>query len=433
MFARVFFDIYGGCNAKCPWCQTGWATRQGKPVSSQAIAPNAFARSIDYMLSKEIIGPQTVLDLYNFAEPFLHPQFEDIIRLVARTGLRFGLSTNASRVRTFSEPVLNNLMYLTISMPGFSQASYDRVHGFRFETIKSNILTIVKNFQECGFRGNPYIAYHVYQFNIEEIDDACKFAVDNDLGLAASYAVFNDLDMGLSYLESTMPYEQLRRAGQELVLHYVDDLLALQPADYMCAQQSVLALNESCQVLLCCGVDKNAGVGVLGNLFEMDAATIRQRKEEHPLCKRCLPSGSPYWGHHQVYLRKVNRASAMRSGPVSFGDGVSVVEQPPSCAGAFESASQVDVGIMLLKGWAQDGNDGTNIDQIIVTDDKKKVLAAAPIQTTEDGGQDSRGRRRWQARIDVRHVSPGTQHLQGYALDKTARVAYRLANGVDLE
>ena len=79
MFARVFFDIYGGCNAKCPWCQTGWATRQGKPVSSQAIAPNAFARSIDYMLSKEIIGPQTVLDLYNFAEPFLHPQFEDIM------------------------------------------------------------------------------------------------------------------------------------------------------------------------------------------------------------------------------------------------------------------------------------------------------------------------------------------------------------------
>lgn len=75
MFKRVFFDICAGCNARCPWCQTGNKTRQGQPLPKGAIAPEDFARALDYMFSTEMINQKTVVELYNFAEPFLHPQF----------------------------------------------------------------------------------------------------------------------------------------------------------------------------------------------------------------------------------------------------------------------------------------------------------------------------------------------------------------------
>ncbi len=442
MFTTVFFDIYAGCNAKCPWCQTGSKTRQRRPIPKGAIAPKDFSRAIDYMLSEGIIGRETVIHLYNFAEPFLHPQFEEIVKRLAGAGLRFGLSTNASRLRTFSEPLLERLGYITFSMPGFSQASYNRIHGFDFETVKANIVAIAKNFRECGFRGNPYIAYHVYQFNIEEIDDACKFATDNGLGLEASYAYFNDHDMGLSYLESTMPYEQLRRASQELVLYYVEDLLAQKPPGYACPQWDVLSLNERCQVLLCCAINKNEGAGILGDLFQMDADTIRQMKRGHSLCKPCLASGKPYWSHHAYRVRKVNRTSGRQVFRDRYLDEVLFVEQPSSCAGMFESASQSNLSSLLVQGWARNPARNSAADGMLIMDDRRKVLACDPSDLFRKDAlpnegleqpSDRQGRVHWQIRVDLRHVTPGARHLVGYAFDRTGRVAYRLANGVELQ
>ncbi len=431
MFKRVFFDICAGCNARCPWCQTGNKTRQGQPLPKGAIAPEDFARALDYMFSTEMINQKTVVELYNFAEPFLHPQFQEIIKCMAHSGLRFALSTNASCLKTFSEPVLDRLAYITFSMPGFSQGSYDRIHGFNFETIKSNIVAILKNFRECGFHGHPYISYHVYQFNTEELEDACKFAADNDLGLEAPYALFNDGKWTVSYLDGTMPYEQLRRAGQDLMLHYVNELLAQQPANFVCPQHDILTLNERCEVLLCCGVSKNEGPGILGSLFEMNVEGIQHLKQEHPLCRRCLASGAAYWGHHPVYRRRLKRTFAVHAGTMGDVGSVSFVEEPSVCAGAFESISRAGTGILLVQGWARDPVNDCPIDEILVVDDNRKVLASSRIPPSEEEGHG--GRSFWQVRVDLRHASPGNRHLVGYAFDRAKRIAYRLANGVDLK
>ncbi|GBF34170.1 hypothetical protein DCCM_3282 [Desulfocucumis palustris] len=45
------------------------------------------------------------------------------------------------------------MRFIIFSMPGFSQESYDKIHGFNFEKIKDNIIKMSRNFRENGFTG----------------------------------------------------------------------------------------------------------------------------------------------------------------------------------------------------------------------------------------------------------------------------------------
>ena len=77
---------------------------------------------------------------------------------------------------------------ILISMPGFSQASQDRIHGFSFERVKSNILRLREMFHNIPFD----MSYHIYQFNLDEIEAARQFCIQNGIRFAPNYAVLFD-------------------------------------------------------------------------------------------------------------------------------------------------------------------------------------------------------------------------------------------------
>lgn len=60
-------------------------------------------------------------------------------------------------------------------MPGFSQESYDKIHGFNFEKIKENIKKYANDMELAGVKDKMWVAYHMYQFNLDEIYDAYVF------------------------------------------------------------------------------------------------------------------------------------------------------------------------------------------------------------------------------------------------------------------
>lgn len=298
MYKQVTFEISGKCNALCPWCYTGKKNRQST-FQGEFITPSVFEKAINYMFDNKIIDKSSFIHLYNWGEPFLNPYFKDIISILNKYEIKYGLSTNASVLIDFTEEeVLRNLSYITFSMPGFSQKSYEKIHGFNFEKIKKNILTIVNNFRECGFKGEAQISYHVYQFNLDEVENAYKFACKNNMKLYPVYAYIADHNMLKKYLKSEFNYPEIKKASEELFLFYLDDKVNEKPDHYQCPQFQMLTIDEHCNIILCCSVGKECDDYSLGSLFNLSQSQIQELKLTREICNECDQLGINYLIHN---------------------------------------------------------------------------------------------------------------------------------------
>jgi len=305
MFDRIFIEICGKCNAKCPWCANGSSTV--KMDTGSFMSAEQFKKLIFSLMQKEMINDDTVIHLYNWGEPFLHPDIENIISILNENRIKFYISTNGSINKLFYNPGLfEHLTGFRFSTSGFSQKSYDRIHDFNFEDIKTNILEIAKNIQNCGFNGIPEISYLVYQFNRDEIYSANQFAIDNNIKLRASYAFFNSYEQYMSYINETMEYKQLLQASKELELFYINDLLDTKPENYLCPQTRMLTIDEYCNVLPCCVVTKNTENCVLGKLLEMSTNDVLNAKNSPSICYECDKAGINFLVHNPVDFKFFN-------------------------------------------------------------------------------------------------------------------------------
>jgi Zn ribbon nucleic-acid-binding protein len=263
------------------------------------------------MLSNGFIGSNSTIGLYSWGEPFLHPNFKDIINYLNTLQLNFLLSTNASKPVYFEDNnALEHLKTITFSMSGFSQESYDRIHGFNFAKIKNNIINIIENFRQCGFTGNAYISYHIYQFNITEIDAATVFAKNNNIGIVPYLAYFNGRDMFERYLKNELEYMELKSAAEELLLGGISKRLAkfnnMDKINYHCPQFDILTIGEYCNVLICCGYSdayNNAVYKKIYDIKNVDEINIWRKNTKE--CKECISLGMADVGNNAVRYQDI--------------------------------------------------------------------------------------------------------------------------------
>lgn len=297
-YQHVFFEICGKCNARCKWCVTGNNNINSKQKGS-IVNIQDFERAIIYMKNNSIIDDNTIISLFNWGEPFLHPQFEEIVEFLDKENIYFALSTNASKTLNLSKKgVFKNLSFITFSMPGFSQKSYDKIHGFNFEKIKRNILQTLETLKNGGFRGRAIIAFHVYQFNMDEIPLAVEFAKTNNLHIECSFAYINDYERGKKYLESKIDYEELKQMGQELILYPYQNARNESNENFICPQYDYLTINEKLNIELCCVVQQE-----IGNILEMDLEKIRMLKTSNKECNECHRLNIDYIVHNPIVLK----------------------------------------------------------------------------------------------------------------------------------
>jgi MoaA/NifB/PqqE/SkfB family radical SAM enzyme len=255
-----------------------------------------------------------MVGLYSWGEPILHPDLNGIAQAIARRGLFAGLSTNASKKTSFTDSTAH-FRQMIFSMPGWSQASYDKVHGLKFDRIVSNMEASIANMRHRGYDGRISLSFHTYQFNIvEELPLARDWCIKNGVVFEAYAAYINDYEPNIEYRKGTLSREKLDEISKQLFLHYVDDLVASQPKDWVCPQwDKILTLNHRSEVLLCCVLPEGNDSYSLGSIFDLSKQQILFSKTTDKECTTCLETGVAYWAHNPMMFEVTNPPAPMQS------------------------------------------------------------------------------------------------------------------------
>ncbi len=301
MYKSVCFDITGGCNAKCPLCVTGRVSF-GQRINYISVAD--FAKTIDRLVELELIAPgKSVINPYNWGEPIIHPDLDGIVSVLNDRNFAIGFSTNASKRTSFTVST-KNIVDFCFSMPGFSQASYDKIHGFKFPRILRNIEDSIENVRANGYPGVFRIAFHVYQFNAHaELEAARAWCVERGIGFIPFYAYINDYEIMKAYLQGTLDSKSKDDISKKIFLHYHESVIAERTPGFVCNQwDDVLTLDHRSNVLLCCSMPEGHDSYTIGSVFDHSRERIIEWKKTNKECDECIGCGVAQWGKDYEYV-----------------------------------------------------------------------------------------------------------------------------------
>lgn len=306
IFKTLKFEISGSCNAKCPYCSTGNKSNPKIGEKSKMVTLEEFTSTMNHLEKIELIKPGiTVIYPYNWGEPLLNANVVDILNYIGDKGYSYCLSTNASFVPASIEYLRNLPDILVVSMPGFSQKSYGKIHGFKFETILKNIETLRK------FSKKMSISFHIYQFNLDEIRMAKNyFTFKRNVNFGMYYAVFCDFNQAKRYLKDEMSYCELKNSSKDLILGYVKDRIDNRPSDYSCEEFERLVIDEHGNYITCCTLGRNDECYKYGKVGELSKDEVVYLKKKQAVCEECLALGMSYWWHnweHPKIFSQTNR------------------------------------------------------------------------------------------------------------------------------
>lgn len=174
---RYFVDPLNVCNLRCPLCPTGRGELRRQKGRMKL---EDFKRVVD-----QIAPYAYTLELYNWGEPFLHPQIFEMIRYASERKISVQLSSN---LNYFSQEmaeraVASGLARILVSVDGATQETYEKYRrGGRLDVVIRNLGFLVEAKRQAG-SSTPFITLRtlINKYNEHEIDQLRKLAAD--LGL----------------------------------------------------------------------------------------------------------------------------------------------------------------------------------------------------------------------------------------------------------
>lgn len=165
------------CNLRCPECPSG--LRQfTRPIGM--LEPTFFKKTIDEVY-KELI----YLTFYFQGEPYLNPNFLDMVKYASDKGIYTSTSTNAHYLteEQAKKTVESKLDRLIISIDGTTQETYEQ---YRIGGILQKVIDGTKNIIEAKKKLDSKTPHIVFQFlvvkpNEHQLEDVKKLA--NELGV----------------------------------------------------------------------------------------------------------------------------------------------------------------------------------------------------------------------------------------------------------
>jgi MoaA/NifB/PqqE/SkfB family radical SAM enzyme len=284
----LHIDVIDACNLKCPSCPR--AVVNGRNLNN-LMELETLDRIITKAKSEFDIE---LVYLYNWAEPFLHPQFPEMIRIVKSHGVPCGISSNLNINRNLEQVISANPDNFVLSVSGFNQSVYSRTHkGGNIETVKKNMIRLAELKKEKNSSTRIEVNYIRYLGNLDDMILMRKFADSLGFAFRQTIAALFPLEKLLVYLAGSEEIEKQDKDLLEILAFPYNELLRASryfkkfPCSY---RESQVALNWKGDVQLCCLVFDQAKYTIT-NYLSSPIAEIQKLKQGHETCKECQARG----------------------------------------------------------------------------------------------------------------------------------------------
>ena len=292
-YCDVFYtiDIVGTCNLRCASCAY---TIEGQKFSKGLMSLEDFKLVVKKMMSE--VDLVTHVSLYNWGEPFLHPELNKIINHLHENGIAAAVSSNLSIVNADQiRKVINaSPEYLKVSLSGYYPEVYDVTHGGGdINLVKANLYRI--RYFIDKFKSNTIVDvnYHLYTNNngknLQKMQELC-----DELGFSLSTvnSLVMPLERVIDYVEGKdeAKTSELNKIlpvtieeGIEIASEY-----DLDSCPFMHNQ-----VNYDMSVPVCCTVFDQKDTIVQKNYLESSLDEINSGKDKVKMCTKCMDYNLP--------------------------------------------------------------------------------------------------------------------------------------------
>jgi wyosine [tRNA(Phe)-imidazoG37] synthetase (radical SAM superfamily) len=289
-------DISGSCNLVCPSCPRGNSPRN---TIKGFMDVELFKKVVDKILIDEPGVP--CLALFNWGEPFLHPNLSECIGYLKEKNIYSVVSSNMSIEKSIDAALRADPDWLKVSLSGYYQEVYATTHtGGNINLVKSNLYRIRYLIDKYKLTTKVEIRYHRYLNNIgedlEKMQELCK---ELDFALCDIVAYFQPLERIIDYHEHkpVRNLEKLRSLFIDKKVYEVreerrgEERRGEERRGEVCSYQTnQITIDCNGKLQLCCAVYDDI------NNFDMDYLTtsvkeITEKKLAHDFCKKCKRYG----------------------------------------------------------------------------------------------------------------------------------------------
>ena len=314
-FCGCFFtiDIAGTCNLKCPSCAY---TVEGIN-NPKGFMPFEDFKKITAKMIKEV-GLVSHVCLYSWGEPLLHPQLDLCVEHLHSLGIAVAVSTNLSIESSsqIEKLVKTSPDYLKISLSGFYPEVYNTTHtGGNIDLVKSNLYRLKYLIEK--YKASIYVDvnYHLYKNNTgRDLEKMKQLCAELGFVLSPCYANITPVERLFDYCEGKL--DARTKKFLDLLLVGIDKGLEIArpynnlPCRFRTNQVNI---NWDRSIPLCCVCFDRKTSTISEDYLKDPLTLINSKKENHPLCKKCVKYAIPPYllGVNQKEWAKEARRNAL--------------------------------------------------------------------------------------------------------------------------
>jgi MoaA/NifB/PqqE/SkfB family radical SAM enzyme len=237
----------------------------------------------------------TGIGLFNWADPILHPELPEFIRITKKHKLDCHVGSNLNVMKRHEAVLAANPDHFRISLSGFTQATYSTTHvQGDIERVK-DIMRILSEAKKKT-RGNCTritVYFHKYRDNLHEVEPMKKLAESHGFSWMENWAYYMPYEKAVQLVENTLPDAERQFVDSKFALPILPSIALAKntEGDKPCPLlKNQLTVDHLGNLVICCAV-YDLAANRLGSFVELTEDQIVSLMRRHKTCDTCFSHG----------------------------------------------------------------------------------------------------------------------------------------------